>query len=107
VRRLVHSVQKSLGEYGDKLEAGEKEAIEAAIKDLEESLKGEDKAAIEAKTNGADDRQPEAGREDVCRHAGRSRPPRRLPQAAVPKARKVLQPARRPTTTWSMPKSRK
>ncbi len=47
----VHSVQKSLGEHGDKLEAAEKEAIEAAIKALEEALKGEDKDAIEAKTN--------------------------------------------------------
>ncbi|MFM8574888.1 MAG: Hsp70 family protein, partial [Limnohabitans sp.] len=37
-------------EYGDKLDAGEKEKIEAAIKDLEEALKGDDKAAIEAKT---------------------------------------------------------
>ncbi|MEK8084957.1 molecular chaperone DnaK [Aquabacterium sp. A3] len=48
---LVHSVRKSLTEYGDKLEGAEKEAIEAAIKDLEESLKGEDKDDIEAKTN--------------------------------------------------------
>src|SRR5690606_8359370 len=48
---MVHSVRKSLTEYGDKLEAGEKEAIEAAIKDVEEALKGEDKDAIEAKTN--------------------------------------------------------
>jgi len=48
---LVHSVRKSLGEYGDKLDAGEKEKIEAAIKDVEESLKGDDKAAIEAKTS--------------------------------------------------------
>ena len=47
---LVHSTKKSLTEYGDKLEAGEKDKIEAAIKDLEEALKGEDKAAIEAKT---------------------------------------------------------
>ena len=46
----VHSVKKSLGEHGDKLEAAEKEAIEAASKDLEEALKGEDKDAIEAKT---------------------------------------------------------
>ncbi|MFZ7309114.1 molecular chaperone DnaK [Comamonas jiangduensis] len=46
----VHSVKKSLGEHGDKLEASEKEAIEAAAKDLEEALKGEDKEAIEAKT---------------------------------------------------------
>jgi molecular chaperone DnaK len=48
---LVHSVKKSLAEYGDKLDAGEKEKIEAALKDVEESLKGEDKAAIEEKTN--------------------------------------------------------
>jgi molecular chaperone DnaK len=46
----VHSVKKSLGEHGDKLDAGEKEAIEAAIKDVEEALKGEDKAEIDAKT---------------------------------------------------------
>lgn len=48
---MVHSVRKSLTEYGDKLEAGEKEKIEAAAKELEETLKGEDKDAIEAKTN--------------------------------------------------------
>ena len=47
---LMHSVKKSLGEHGDKLEAGEKEKVEAALKDVEESLKGEDKADIEAKT---------------------------------------------------------
>jgi molecular chaperone DnaK len=48
---LVHSVRKSLTEYGEKLDAGEKEKIEAAIKDVESVLKGEDKAAIEEKTN--------------------------------------------------------
>ena len=46
---LVHSTRKSLTEYGDKLEATEKEAIEAAIKELEEVLKDGDKAAIDAK----------------------------------------------------------
>ena len=46
---LVHSTRKALGEHGDKLEAGEKEKIEAAIKDLEEALKGSDKAVIDAK----------------------------------------------------------
>lgn len=46
---LVHSTRKSLEEYGDKLEASEKEAIEAALKDLEEVMKGDDKAAIDAK----------------------------------------------------------
>src|SRR5512145_1237993 len=47
---MVHSVRKSLGEHGDKLEAGEKEKIEAALKDVEEAIKGEDKATIDAKT---------------------------------------------------------
>ncbi|QRR36237.1 molecular chaperone DnaK [Hydrogenophaga sp. YM1] len=47
---MVHSVKKSLSEHGDKLEAGEKSAIEDAIKSLEEAAKGEDKDAIEAKT---------------------------------------------------------
>jgi molecular chaperone DnaK len=48
---MIHATRKSMEELGDdKLEAGEKEAIENAIKDLEEVLKGDDKEAIEAKT---------------------------------------------------------
>ena len=47
---MIHSVKKSLAEHGSKLEASEKEAVEAAIKESEESLKSEDKVAIEAKT---------------------------------------------------------
>jgi len=46
----VHSVKKSLTEYGDKLDAGEKEKIETAIKELEDVLKGDDKAAIDEKS---------------------------------------------------------
>jgi molecular chaperone DnaK len=45
----IHSVKKSLTEYGDKIDVGEKEKIEAAIKDLEEAIKGDDKAAIDEK----------------------------------------------------------
>ncbi|MDO9090572.1 MAG: Hsp70 family protein, partial [Burkholderiaceae bacterium] len=48
---MVHSVKKSLGEHGATLDAGEKEKIEAAIKDVEEALKSDDKAVIEEKTN--------------------------------------------------------
>ncbi|RTZ62431.1 MAG: molecular chaperone DnaK, partial [Gammaproteobacteria bacterium] len=47
---LVHSVKKSVAEMGDKLDAGEKEKIESAIAELEETLKGDDKDAITAKT---------------------------------------------------------
>ncbi|WP_313336904.1 Hsp70 family protein, partial [Comamonas sp.] len=46
----VHSVKKSLGEHGDKLDAAEKSAIDTAVQALEEALKTEDKDAIEAKT---------------------------------------------------------
>src|SRR6202008_4543351 len=47
---LVPSIRKSLGEYGDKLEAAEKEKIEAALKDAEGVLKSDDKAQLEAKS---------------------------------------------------------
>jgi molecular chaperone DnaK len=46
---LVHSTKKSLAEHGDKLEAGEKEKIEAAIKDVEDVLKSGDKVEIDTK----------------------------------------------------------
>jgi molecular chaperone DnaK len=47
---MVHSVKKSLTEYGDKLDADEKGKIEAAIVAVEDAMKGDDKDEIEAKT---------------------------------------------------------
>ncbi|MGD8484215.1 MAG: molecular chaperone DnaK, partial [Thioalkalispiraceae bacterium] len=47
---LIHATRKSMDELGDKVEESEKTAIEAAIKDLEEALKGDNKDDIEAKT---------------------------------------------------------
>ncbi|MGQ0544977.1 MAG: molecular chaperone DnaK [Betaproteobacteria bacterium] len=47
---LVHSVKKSLKDYGDKLDAGEKEKIEAALKDAEAVLQSDSKSDIEAKS---------------------------------------------------------
>jgi molecular chaperone DnaK len=46
---LVHSVQKSLKEYGDKISADEKAKIEAALKDAEGAMKSDDKESIDAK----------------------------------------------------------
>jgi molecular chaperone DnaK len=46
---LIHSTKKAVADYGEKLEAEEKTKIETAVKDLEEALKGTDKAAIDAK----------------------------------------------------------
>jgi molecular chaperone DnaK len=47
---MMHSVKKSVAEHGDKLDAGEKEKIDTALKAVEDALKGDDKADIEAKT---------------------------------------------------------
>jgi molecular chaperone DnaK len=46
----LHSVKKSLTEYGDKLEGEEKAKIETAVKELEDALKGDDKALIDEKS---------------------------------------------------------
>jgi molecular chaperone DnaK len=45
---LVHSVRKSLKDYGDKLGADEKSKIEAALKDAEDVMKSDEKAKIDA-----------------------------------------------------------
>ena len=47
---LVHSVKKSLAEYGDKIAADEKAKIETALKEAEEALKSDNKETIDAKS---------------------------------------------------------
>lgn len=47
---LIHSVKKSLTDYGDKIGADEKAKIESAIKEAEEAVKSDDKAQIDAKS---------------------------------------------------------
>ncbi len=46
---LVHSTRKMISDAGDKVTAEEKTAIEAALVALEAAIKGDDKAAIDAK----------------------------------------------------------
>lgn len=48
---MIHSVKKTLTEYGDKIDAAEKEKVEAAIKEVEEAVKSDDKAKIDEKVN--------------------------------------------------------
>ena len=47
---MIHSVRKSMTDMGDKLDADEKSKIEAAITDLEETVKNDDVDAIKGKT---------------------------------------------------------
>ena len=47
---LIHSTEKSLKDYGDKVSAEDKTAIETAITDLRQVLDGDDGESIKAKT---------------------------------------------------------
>jgi molecular chaperone DnaK len=47
--QVVHSVEKSMKDLGDKVDAGERAKVESAISDLRGALKGDDKAAIDKK----------------------------------------------------------
>ena len=103
---MVHSVKKSLAEHGDKLDAGEKEKIEAALKDVEEAMKGDDKADHRSQDRSADDGQPEAGREDLRRRAGGAGRGGGRGRGRHGEAAQRRRPGR-PTTTWSTRSSRK
>ena len=48
---MIHSAEKSLVDYGDKVSAADKSAIESAVAALKTSLEGEDVEAIKTKTN--------------------------------------------------------
>ncbi len=47
---MVHSTEKSLKDLGDKIDAAEKTKVETIIKDLKELIKGDDKEAIDKKS---------------------------------------------------------
>ncbi|PAJ73905.1 molecular chaperone DnaK [Pseudoalteromonas sp. NBT06-2] len=47
---MIHGTKKQIEEAGEALQAEDKEAIEAALAELETATKGEDKAEIDAKT---------------------------------------------------------
>jgi molecular chaperone DnaK len=48
---LVHSTEKALSEHGSKIGDADRSAIENAMADLKEALKGDDASAIQSKTN--------------------------------------------------------
>jgi molecular chaperone DnaK len=47
---MIHATEKELREYGDKIAAADKQAIERAVADLKAVLDGDDASAITAKT---------------------------------------------------------
>ena len=48
---LVHQTEKSLADYGDKVSAADKSAVESAVAALKTTLEGDDAEAIQAATN--------------------------------------------------------
>ncbi|MEH3116894.1 MAG: molecular chaperone DnaK [Methylorubrum populi] len=48
---LIHATEKSVSEYGDKVSAADKGAIESAVAALRTALEGEDAEGIKARTN--------------------------------------------------------
>jgi len=48
---LVHSTERMLKDYGDKVPAGDKALVEAAVSDLKAVIQGEDRDAIKTKTD--------------------------------------------------------
>lgn len=47
---MIHQTEKQLAEHGDKIEASEKDAIDAALQALRDAVQGEDTETIKAKT---------------------------------------------------------
>jgi molecular chaperone DnaK len=73
---MIHATRKSMESLKDKVEPGEKERIESAIRDLEEAMKSDDKDRIESRTKAL------------------STPPPRWPSGSMPSPRAA--PAARP-----------
>jgi len=66
---MIHATKKSMKDLGDEVTEDEKSKIEAAIKELEEVIKSEDKAAIEAKTQALVDASGKVAERAYAKHA--------------------------------------
>ena len=67
---MIHATRKSMEQIGDKMESGEKESIESAVKDLEEAMKSDDKDRIEAKTKALGDASAKMAERLYAQQAG-------------------------------------
>ena len=88
---LVHATEKALAEHGSKVGEAERTAIENALADLKEALKGDDGAAIQAKTNTLAQASMKLGEAMYKQQAGGGTAPMQ-PAAVRPATRR---------TTWS------
>ena len=96
---MIHSTEKSLAEFGDKVAAADKSAIETAISELKSALEGESKDQIEQKTNALGQVAMKLGEAMYRQSQGEETPPPGAGAGAGPQGS--------PTTASSMPISRK
>jgi len=80
---LVHDAEKALNDYGDKVAAADKSAVEAAIAALRTSLEGDDVEAIKARTNDLMQVQMKLG--EAMYKASQAAGPGAAPGAEAPK----------------------
>ena len=78
----AHGVRKSLAEHGAKLDAPTRDAIEAALKDLDEALKGDDKDAIVARTEALMSASQKLGEQMYAQQAEQAQAPGAQPAGA-------------------------
>ena len=60
--QIIYATKKSLEEYGDKVSSETRGNVESALSNLEEKIKGDDKAAIEAALKQVNDASMELGK---------------------------------------------
>ncbi len=79
----AHGVRKSLAEHGDKIDAATKEGIESALKALDEALKGDDKDAIQSRTEALMTASQKLGEQIYAQQAEQAQAPGADAQAAA------------------------
>jgi molecular chaperone DnaK len=79
----AHGVRKSLAEHGDKVDAATKEGIESALKALDEALKGDDKDAIQSRTEALMSASQKLGEQIYAQQAEQAQPAGADAQAAA------------------------
>ena len=103
--QLVHAVEKSLKDLGDKVDGGERAKVESALSDLRGVLKGDDKAAIDKKAEALMAAASNIAQQAAAAQAGAA-PALKARRGAGGAALAALLPER-PTTMRSMPNSKK
>ena len=90
--QLTYAIDKALTEYGEKVPAAEREAVEASNAELKEALKGDDTDRVRSATEAAKQAFQRIG--EAMYSAAASRPASRFPISPAAATRSAISPAR-------------